>query len=34
MRLCQADAIDGTPGFDEDDNVATALMERVLGEVS
>jgi aminoglycoside phosphotransferase (APT) family kinase protein len=32
MRLCQADAIDGTPGFDEADNVATSLMEHVLAE--
>lgn len=34
MRLCQADAIDGTPGFDEADNVATSLMEHVLAEVA
>lgn len=35
MRICQAAALDGVdPGFTEDDNPATQMMERVLAEVA
>jgi aminoglycoside phosphotransferase (APT) family kinase protein len=35
MRICQAAALDGVdPGFTEDDNPASQMMDRVLAEVS
>ncbi|MFZ4517333.1 MAG: phosphotransferase family protein [Microthrixaceae bacterium] len=33
MRICQADALRGEAMFPEDDNVATAMLDRVLAEV-